>query len=492
MSNAIGERIARNSLSSVGGQMALKVLSFAYGIAVIRQLGDESFGQYATVVALVGILAIFADLGMANFVVRSIAQDHSRVRDLFGNMLCLRLLLGVVVCFGNVGLAYALGYDPTMLFYVGLASVGLLLYFGHGSLSAVLQGFERIDKTVRLNVINQVVIIAVGGVLLALGWGIVGVFVASYCGVVVITVLAWRMARQITPLEIRADVSGWLPLIRAGLPFAITSFATMLSFRVDTVLLSLWRSSAEVGWYNVAYSLIFALLGLASSFNSALVPSLSRQYLTDPEAVGVFYARTVRLLWAAVLPIAVGTSLLAERIVIFLYGAEFAPAGAVLRVLIWVLPVLTITALCGAITTVFHRERSTARINLINATFNIALNLWAIPRYGLMGAAVLTVATELVGFSQYMLLLRDVFPLRYLGRSLAAPLIAVAAMAAFVVLGGGLHLLLIIPCAAVIYCVVLLATGAVKIGELQTIGGTVVGVALRRATTPKKSEATNV
>lgn len=480
MKQSVGVNIARNSLSSMGGQIALKLLSFAYSVAVVRQLGSDLYGYYVTAIALVEILAVFADLGMANYVVREIAKDRSRVAALYGNMVALRVLLGAGVFVCNVLLAWAIGYDPGMIGYVALGSLGLLLYSVRGPLTSVLQGFERIDQTVRLNVLNQVVVIAVGGVLLWLGLGVIGVFIASFVAIVVTTVSAWRMTRRLTELPLRIQLHSWPTLVRAGIPFALTTFATMLSFRMDTVLLSLWNSAQEVAWYNIAYNLIFALLALSSSFNSALVPSLTRQYKLDPEAVGRFYANTVKLLWIAAVPIAIGTTFLAERLVVLIYGAEYAPAGFVLQILIWVLPVLMITAFCGSMTTVFHREVSTARINLINAAFNIGLNLWAIPRYGLAGAAVTTVITEVLCLVQYMVLLRDVIPLRKALTTFLAPVLPVLLMIGGILLTFNLHVLLIIPVAASIYVAALFFVRSVQVAEVQAILHAVTGAVVQR------------
>jgi O-antigen/teichoic acid export membrane protein len=360
----------------------------------------------------------------------------------------------------------------------------LLLYAFQGPLSVVLQGFERINYTSTYNVLNQIIFIVVGGFLLWQGWGVPGVIIASFCGIIGITLFSWRTARQLTDLPIEITPQTWPSLLRAGLPFSIITFATMLSFKVDTVLLSLWRSPAEVGWYNVAYNLIFSLLILSSSFNSTLVPSLSRQYRIDPASVDRFYIRAVRLLWTVSLPIAVGTTLLADRLIVLLYGAEYAPAGLALRILIWVLPVLTLTSLCGSITTVFHRERATARINIINAAFNIGFNLWAVPFFGLLGAAIMTVATEVLGLIQYTLLLRDVFPLRTIAVAFRAPLLAAVLMGIVILLTWSLPLGLIICIGAAIYGVALVLSGGLKIAELKNLTSIVTSsFGRRRATT---------
>lgn len=483
---SVGQVVARNSMSGVFGQLALKVLGLAYTILIVRQLGDHNYGEYATVTALVGIFAVFADLGMANYAVREIAKNHDRAPQLFANMVVLRIILALLVSAMNVGWAVLLGYDIDMLGLVALASVPLFFYSIQGPLNVVLQGFERIDYTASLNVLGQTVLIAVGAVLVWFGWGAVGVIIASCCGVLANMLVAWRLVRGLTPLGWQIEPSMWLPLIKAGLPFGISTFATMLSFKVDIVMLERWRGAAEVGWYNAAYVLIASLLLFSSSFNSALVPSLTRQYQLDPESVGAFYLRAVRMLWCVGLPIAVGGALVSHPLINLLYGNKYAGTGYVLPILIWVLPVLLITAMCGAITSVLHREKATARINFLNACFNIALNLWAIPRYGLFGAAVMTVATEFLGLAQYSFLLRDAFPLKDVARALLAAVPAALVMAGVIVLLGDLPVLLIIAIAAVVYATALLLTGGLKIDELKLLFGTIgAGLSRRRVSVSK-------
>jgi O-antigen/teichoic acid export membrane protein len=480
MQEGVGKVVARNSLSTLGAQMALKILSFAYSIAIIRNLGDQNFGIYATVGAFVGILAVFGDFGMSNFAVREIAKDRSKAAALFGNLVFLRVLLALAVLICNTVIALLLQYEPGIVALIALASCGLLLYAFQGPLAVVLQGYERIDYSASLNVINQVVLICIGGLLLWLGLGVPGVIVAGFCGTIAMIVTAWRWARTLTPLKLQITPETWLPLLKSGLPFGITTFATMLSFRMDTVLLSQWRTLEEVGWYNVAYNLIFSLLMISSAFNSTLVPSLSRQYTKDPASVKQFYMGAVRMLWIASVPIAFGTTMLAERIIDLLYGSEFSQASQALQILIWVMPILTVTSLCGSISTVLHREKSTARLNIINAVFNISLNVWAIPRYGLFGAALMTVATEVLGLTQYTMMLRDAFPIRAIAVALVRPLIASAVMCGVILIAWGLPTLVIIPIAGVAYAVVLVACGGIKTSELQAIGNAITGAVSRR------------
>lgn len=65
--------VAKNALVITLGSLALKAINFIYNVAVIRQLGDDRFGQLSTVTAFVGLFSIFAELGVSQYVMREIA-----------------------------------------------------------------------------------------------------------------------------------------------------------------------------------------------------------------------------------------------------------------------------------------------------------------------------------------------------------------------------------------------------------------------------------
>jgi O-antigen/teichoic acid export membrane protein len=195
-------------------------------------------------------------------------------------------------------------------------------------------------------------------------------------------------------------------MIRAGFPFGLISLTLTIAFSIDTVMLSMYQPEQVVGWYNVAYNLVFSLMFFVGGFMDAIVPSLSRTYTHDPAQVGRWYYYSVKSMAKLSFPIAVGGALLAFPLIRFLYTDEFLPSALALQILIWDVPLLMFTAFCGNMTTIVSEERAAARIYAINAIANVILNFYAIPRFGLVGAALVTVITDLIGALQFHFLLR--------------------------------------------------------------------------------------
>jgi O-antigen/teichoic acid export membrane protein len=108
---------------------------------------------------------------------------------------------------------------------------------------------------------------------------------------------------------------------------------------------------------------------------------------------------------------------------------------------------------------------------IVSTSFNVALNLLIVPRFGFIGAAVMTVVTEAVLVGQYVWLLRTQMRDIQWGRALMRPLLAALLMGGAVVLLRDLPLLLNVAIGALIYGGLLLVFGVLGKDEVRFVRG---------------------
>ncbi|PDW04397.1 flippase [Candidatus Viridilinea mediisalina] len=452
----LSRTILRNSAFGLAAQIAIKILSFAFTVLIIRNLGANDFGQYAAVIGFGTVFLFIADLGLAPYTVREVArlrdkpEGPEQIRALFADLLALRLILGLLSGIMVISAAVLTGRPTLMIGAIALNSLTVLIYAIHGSSEALLSGYERLDLTSGLRVVNQLVFVIVGAIALWLGFGYYGLIIATMIGVAVMTLL---VVRAVLALGVRPSYitpSRWFPLLRAAFPFGVIGLTLGLSYRFDTVLLNIYSGDVPTGHYNAAYNLIFALVTLSNVLNTALYPSLSRQAVRDPSSLPLVYERLLRYLLIVALPIAVGGFLLAEPLVALLFGAEYGPTAPLLAILIWVLPLMFLTEFLGYVVVISGREARVARAVIMSSSVNIVANLLFIPIYGVWAAAIITVVTEFVLLVQYLWMLRDMLGQLRWGAMLRT-LVALSAMTLLVwlvrdwpvllsiALGGGLY-----------------------------------------------------
>lgn len=469
----LGRTIAKNAILVTLGNVVLRALNFVFGVYVVRRLGGDRFGQYSTVLAFAGLFQVLVELGMSQYVMREIAQDRGKAQALVWNLVALRLLLALAGVVGIPLSAIAMGYSSELVLGVFIYTFNFVFAAFLAPLQMVLTANEHMGHVSGLNVLGQLVFVLLGALFLISGMGFTWLIAAGLIGMPIQIALAAALVRRyhLMGFSIQIDPRAWLHIIRSGIPFGIISLALTIAFRMDTVILSKYYSSREVGWYNVAYGLIFSLMFLFNGFKDAIVPSLSRAYVNDPERVERWYHCSVKIILMISLPIAAGGMLVAYPLIQLLYTKTFLPSALALQILVWDVPLLMFSAFCGNMTTIISEERAAARIYSINAIANVALNLYAIPRLGLVGAALVTVITDLIGGLQFYVFLRRKLHLPDIKSVFARIVLAVSLMGVAVWSASRLGLFWMVGLGALVYSVLAVVLQLLDRSELRSIYG---------------------
>jgi len=391
--------IARNTFFVMAAQIVLRVLAFLFNIYVVNRLGDAGYGQYSVVLAWTGIFAFIGDMGIAQYMSREIARDREKSTALFWDVAALRLILAVVAIVATIIGAYWKGYSGELIIAMAILSSSYFIQAFLTPLQSIIGGNERLDILAVLAVIGQVIFYALATILLVVSPRFIWVVIASVAYLPVLTAISsWVVARNhMHPPKFKLNPSSWWQLLRFGMPFALIQVSLTFAFRFDTIVLENYYSVETVGWYNAAYTLTRSLLMLSAAFTASLTPTMAREYVTNPETIRPWYFRTVKFIMLFGLPLAAGGMVLSDKIILRLYGETFTPAILAFAILIWDTPLLMYTSICGNFSTAMKQEKKSAWVYGLEGVFNIILNLLLTPRYGILAASLITVATELLG-----------------------------------------------------------------------------------------------
>lgn len=455
----------------------MRALSFAFNVFVIRRLGAGEFGQYMAIGAFGDLFLFVADLGLAPYAVREFARFRDmpdaleRAQRLFGNLLWLRIVLAIVAGVSTVIAGIATQRPLEVILALTINGAFLWVYGIQGTSEVTLSGFERIDLAAGAKVLNQLIFVVAGGAALFLGAGYFGLIGANLLGGIAMAVVCWRGVQRLGVKPSPPERSAWPRLIRAALPFGIVTFALGLSYRFDTVLLSILQGDEATGHYRAAYNLIFTLTVFSNVVNTALYPSLTRQAATNPEKLAGHTSRILRYLMALALPMATGAFLLARPLVDALYNAQqYADSVVALEILIWTLPFMYASELLGYVVLITNREKLVARAVVVSTTLNVIMNLILVPRFGLYAASAMTVATEMILVGQHLWNLRPLtFQLDW-GQALLRPLLATVLMGVAInVASAWLPWWALIGLGGVVYAIAAYLLGVLSVEDLNVL-----------------------
>jgi O-antigen/teichoic acid export membrane protein len=160
------------------------------------------------------------------------------------------------------------------------------------------------------------------------------------------------------------------------------------------LILGFLAADAVVGSYSAAYRVVYAILTINVLMGAALLPLKSRARDREPAAYGAMIGRLSYATAAAMLPVALGITLLAGPIVRLLFGAEFAGAALPLSILSWSLLILPMGENLRRVLWAFDVAARDVRALAVSAGVLLLACAALVPRFGAAGTAVATLLAE--------------------------------------------------------------------------------------------------
>jgi O-antigen/teichoic acid export membrane protein len=334
---------------------------------------------------------------MGTIFIRDVARQPEKAGKYLTATLFLQTVLALVAYVLVNGAASITGYPALVQAYLSVAAVSLLIDILGSMCNDLLLAQERMAASAVVSIAHIVVLIALAGLALAAGYGLLGVYVATILGGLARTAALWVLVvrggvRPVFPL----DWSIARPLLLNGAPLAISAFLSLAYQHADKLMTTRLIGTTETGYLTAAFVIIFGVVELLNTtLLIAIYPMMSRYY-GQGETFGFMVEKLSFFTLVISLPLALTLSLFADTVIVPLFGADFQPTANVLRVLIW----YAVASMTGNIFAqglmVQNRQRRLLGVRASGLGVNIVLNALLIPRVGIVGAALASLCAELL------------------------------------------------------------------------------------------------
>jgi len=385
------QTVNRNFLKLGSGEALTRLVTFLATIYIARVLGPESYGIVGFALAVTLYFSWFTDFGAELLAPRELARDPERMRDLAPSLVAARTLIAIVcaIAIAAFSLLFLPEPDATVFAVCGLT----LLPVGLG-IRWVFYGMEKMGSVAIARTLGELLRLALIVLLVSDAADVARVPLAQFIGEMVAALLLLRWARRFGfRLSWHIDWQQIFSVFHRARSLMLTALLGLVIYNADLVILRIFRSVDEVGFYLAAYTLIVLLANLGNAYCYSLLPTMSRLDMSEGRAQSL-YDTAMAHMFAFVLPVAVGGCWLAQPIIQLAFGDSFEQSTLLLQILIWCVPFLLTWSVFRSALIVRGQETRIFRISAWAAVLNIALNLIVIPVWGMLGAAVTTVVIE--------------------------------------------------------------------------------------------------
>lgn len=401
--------LSREALSGTTAKFATLVVGFVGTILFARILGPATFGGYFALLAAVQIVER-PTVGWAVAGKKRFSEVAGNQGEILGAQLAF--VFGyVALAIGGAALAapWLRGYtdlDHAAVLF-GILLLALSLYLSTRILAEArgLVGGVTWTGTLRdwLAFVLQLglVLLGLGAVGMAVGYA-----VAAVC--VLPVLLYYVRARPKIPS--RGTIESLWTYARFSIP---ETFLGTVYSRFDIILLTVLLSPAAAGYYEVAFRVSMPAAFVYDVTSRLLMPRVSNLASKD-ESIATDVGNTLAFSSVLAIPLFAGAVLLADEVVVTLYGPEYRAAAVLLIGLCLYRVVRSQSQPLAKVVDGLDRPDFTMWLSLVTLAFNVALGVVLVLRMGAIGVVVATVAAEFLRYVALLAWLRTHLPRRAL------------------------------------------------------------------------------
>src|SRR5947207_8955598 len=408
-----GNRLARNTLWNLIGNVAPLLLAFFCIPSLVRALGTSRFGILTLVWVLIGYATVF-DFGLGRALTQLVAArlGTDQHRDIPGLVWTSQLMVLTLGFCGTALLILLSGWlvrhvlhvpvfleaETTWSLYLLAFSIPVVI--STAGLRGLMEAHQQFGVTGALRIPAAVFTFAAPLLVLRFSHGLPPIVATLAVGRVVMWVAHLFYCAKIMP-ELRHGIAWHTPAIRRLLQFGgwmtISNVVGPLMVTLDRFVIAALVSVAAVAYYATSFDAITKLWLVPAALLGVMFPAFSMTFMQDRARTEVLYDRSVKFLLFCLFPIIVSVIVLANDGLRVWVGPDFAQHSTrVLQLLAAGVFINCLAQAPFALVQGIGRPDLSAKLHLLELP-GYLLALWYLSkRYGIDGAAFAWTARTLI------------------------------------------------------------------------------------------------
>ena len=391
----IKNKIFRNASWIIGCKIVQSVFNLIISMLTARYLGPQVFGLINYAAGVVAFLVPIMQLGLNSILVMELVKSPKDEGEIMGSAITMSFFSALLSIGGVISFAtLANGNEPLTVTVCALYSL-MLISQGLEMIQFWFQAKYLSKYTAISTLISSLLIFSYKLLLILNTKGIYWFAVSHALDYLLISVMLIIAYKRLGGKPLRFSISRAISLFKQGRYYIVSALMVTVFAQTDKIMLKNMMGDAQTGYYSASVT----CAGLTAFVFAAIIDSARPLILESRQrSEGEFETNLTRLysviIYLSLLQ-SVGMTVFSELFIDVLYGADYAPAASALRVIVW----YTTFAYIGSVRNIWilakEKQKYLWIINLSGALANVVLNLILIPLWGIVGAALASLITQI-------------------------------------------------------------------------------------------------
>lgn len=389
-------KTVKNAGWLIFGKIVQMLISLVVGLLTARYLGPSNYGLINYATAYTAFFMAFCTLGINSVLVKEFIDNPEEEGEIIGSTLLLRAISSFLSAIMIVGFVSIIEADEkTTIVVTVLCSLGLLFNIFE-TFNYWFQSKLQSRVTTIVSLIAYSLTALYKTVLLILGKSVEWFAFATSLDYICLGILLYVSYKKYGGRKLAFSKTVAKRVLSRSVYFILPSLMVSIYGYADKFMLKHMMTSADVGYFSSATALCGMWCFVLSAIIDSMYPSIMESYKTDKER----FEKRNRQLYALVFYISVFVSLFfcifGELIIRILYGEPYLPSVAPLRVVTWYTAFSYLGVARNAWVVCENKQKYLKYIYMAAAASNVALNFFLIPAFGVVGAAMSSLITQIL------------------------------------------------------------------------------------------------
>lgn len=383
-------------------------ISLIVGIWIVRYFGPEYFGKFNYVTAWLTLMAAMIPLGTESIIVANLVQDSDSKDTILSSTFVLYFFTGLL--FTILSIVFVILSKPYDLEIFSLVWILSIPYFLR-CLTVPRYFYESNLSIKRIVVIENTYLIIFTFIKIYFLFFSYPFIYFIWCfsleGILIsITVFIFYNFKK---LSIKFKYFSWIrtkSIISSSFPLFLSSLAIILYMKVDQIMIGNMLGDKDLGFYSVAVRLSELWYFVPMAISSSFYPHLIGLYETYKERYWFELQRLHVILFAIAFFVAICVQIIADWAISFLYGDKFIESAYVLKLHVWSGIFVFLGVAGGNHFVIGNIQKYSFYKSLVGLISNVILNFLMIPVYGIIGAALATLFSQMIASSLFIFFIK--------------------------------------------------------------------------------------
>ncbi|MDD2487029.1 MAG: oligosaccharide flippase family protein [Candidatus Gracilibacteria bacterium] len=439
------KKVYFNTIAQLAGKVSTAFISIFLIKILTNYLSVDDYGLYSKVYNYLSIFAVIADMGLFTITIREISANKDNkaiVQKIIGNMMTIRMSLGIAIIFLSVGIAYFLpGYNSKLALY-SIFITSFFVFFGlmNSAILSLLQAYLKtefsfisttVGKLSNFAFVLLVIFVLFPKAMVASDPSLqfqsfLWLMFAGVFGNIVMTSIIYMYSRKVEKISFGFDLAHIKNLVKTSIPYGIAMFLNVVYFKIDVIILSLMEDknivNTSIGLYSVPMKIVEVGMLFGGLFLQSMLPLFTNAIKKkESEEMYSLVSRSYKLLFAFGIAI-VGFSLAnGFGILSLVANKEYLDHTKYIynsldsfNIVVFVFLFCFISSIFTYILIANNEQGRLLKVNFYLTILNIILNVALIPKFSFIGSSIATLISQIVMLVYIYIVSRHIFRFNFM------------------------------------------------------------------------------